>query len=257
MNKISAVAGVVIKELYRRKDFYVLFILTALITLLMGSINFFNDERIVRILKEVCLLLIWLSALVIAITTASRQIPHERENRTIFPLLAKPITRHQVILGKFVGCWIACGMGLLVFYVFFALVSASREHALPVAHYFQALWLHWQMLAVVVALTLLGSVLLSAAANVTIIFIASVGILFVGRHLNKVAVQLSEPASSLLYGIYYTVPHLEFFDVRDLVIHDWPLIEWHYVGGATFYAWTYAAILLLAACLAFRRKSLN
>ena len=31
MNKIIAVAGVVIKELYRRKDFYVLFILTALL----------------------------------------------------------------------------------------------------------------------------------------------------------------------------------------------------------------------------------
>jgi len=29
MNKIFAIAGVVIKELYRRKDFYVLFVLTA------------------------------------------------------------------------------------------------------------------------------------------------------------------------------------------------------------------------------------
>ena len=31
MNTIGALAGVVIKELYRRKDFYVLFVLTALI----------------------------------------------------------------------------------------------------------------------------------------------------------------------------------------------------------------------------------
>ena len=47
MNKVFAVALVVIKELYRRKDFYVLFILTALITLLLGSINLFNEDRIV------------------------------------------------------------------------------------------------------------------------------------------------------------------------------------------------------------------
>src|SRR5690242_8548046 len=131
MNKVIAVAWVVIKELYRRKDFYVLFILTALITVVMGSINFFHDDRIVRIIKEVCLLLIWLSALVIAVTVTSRQIPSERENRTIFPLLAKPITRWQVLFGKFIGCWIASGSTLLVFYVFFAVVSASREHALP------------------------------------------------------------------------------------------------------------------------------
>ena len=100
MNNIFAVAGVVIKELYRRKDFYVLFVMTALITLMLGSVNFFNDDRIVRYLKDVCLLLIWISSLVIAITTTARQIPAERESRTIFPLLAKPVSRARIDRGK-------------------------------------------------------------------------------------------------------------------------------------------------------------
>src|SRR5512137_1879066 len=123
MNTIIALSGVVIKEMYRRKDFYVLFVLTALITLILGAVNFFNDDRIVRYVKEVCLLLIWISSLVIAIGTTARQIPAERENRTIFPLLAKPVTRAHVILGKFLGCWLACGLALFVFYLFFAVVS--------------------------------------------------------------------------------------------------------------------------------------
>jgi ABC-type transport system involved in multi-copper enzyme maturation permease subunit len=126
MNNVLAISGIVIKELYRRKDFYVLFVLTALITLVLGSVNFFNDPKIVRYLKEVCLLLIWISSLVIAISTAARQIPAERENRTIFPLLAKPVTRGQVITGKFLGCWAACGVALVVFYLFFGVVSESR-----------------------------------------------------------------------------------------------------------------------------------
>src|SRR4051812_23472462 len=42
---IQAIAGVVIKELYRRKDFYVLFILTALITLALGSAKFFGEDK--------------------------------------------------------------------------------------------------------------------------------------------------------------------------------------------------------------------
>src|SRR3974390_3070243 len=120
MNTVFALAGVVIKELYRRKDFYVLFVLTALLTLVMGSVSFFHDTRIVRYVKEIALLLIWISALVIAIVTTARQIPAERESRTIFPLLAKPVTRPQVILGKFGGCWLACGLGLAVFSLFFA-----------------------------------------------------------------------------------------------------------------------------------------
>src|ERR1043165_982823 len=108
-NNIQAISEVVIKELRRRKDFYVLFILTALITLLLGSVNFFNEDKIVRYLKEICLFLIWGASLVIAISTSARQIPAEREHRTIFPLLAKPVTRNQLLLGKFWGCWKATG----------------------------------------------------------------------------------------------------------------------------------------------------
>src|SRR3954469_17879849 len=120
MNSPLAIAPVVIKESYRRKDFYVLFVLTAVLTIALGSVNFFNDHSIVRYLKEVCLLFIWLSALVIAVTTAARQIPAERENRTIFPLLAKPVSRWDVLFGKFLGCWIASIFALIVFYTFFA-----------------------------------------------------------------------------------------------------------------------------------------
>src|SRR5689334_5760323 len=202
MNVITAIAGVVIKEMYRRKDFYVLFVLTVLITLVMGSMNFFNDSGIVRYLKEVCLWLIWIAAFVIAITTTARQIPAERENRTIFPLLAKPVSRGQVIVGKFLGCWLACGLVLLVFYLFFGIVSGSREHSWPVLNYFQGMWLQWVMLGVVIGLVLLGSVVFTApSSNATITFIIVIGILLLGRYLNQVALQQPEPVRTVVYTI--------------------------------------------------------
>src|SRR6185312_10365877 len=128
MNTIFAIASVVLKEMYRRKDFYVLFVLTALITLVMGSVNIFNDDKIVRYLKEICLLLIWVSSLVIAITTAARQIPSER------------VSRNQMIVGKFAGCWAACALVLVVFYLFFGVISGAREHFWPVVPYMQAMF---------------------------------------------------------------------------------------------------------------------
>jgi ABC-type transport system involved in multi-copper enzyme maturation permease subunit len=259
MSRIFAVAGVVIKELYRRKDFYVLFILTVLITLTMASINFFHDIQVIRFVKEICLMLIWLAALVIAVVTTARQIPSERENRTIFPLLAKPISRWQVLLGKFAGCWMASGIALVVFYVFFAVVSASHEHTLHLAGYFQALWLHWQMLGITIALTMLGSVVLSLAANVTIMFIVIIGILLVGGHLHMVAGRMPEPSASFLTVLYFLIPHLELFDIRELIVHDWSIAPsmWLDTLLATIYALCYMAFFLLAACLVFRRKALN
>jgi ABC-type transport system involved in multi-copper enzyme maturation permease subunit len=258
MKTILAIASVVIKELYRRKDFYVLFVLTAVITLVMGSVSFFNDAKIVRYVKEIALLMVWISALVIAIGTTARQIPAERENRTIFPLLAKPVTRWQVILGKFVGCWLACGLTLIVFYFFFGVVSGSREHHWPLLNYFQACWLQWAMLSVVVAFVLLGSVFFSApSANATISFVFVLGILLLGRYLNQVALQQPEPLRSIVYGLYFLIPHLEWYDVRDLIIYDQGLVEWLDCGLATLYAAVYAALLLLGAWLVFRRKALN
>jgi ABC-type transport system involved in multi-copper enzyme maturation permease subunit len=258
MNAIFAIAGVVIKELVRRKDFYVLFVLTALITIIMGSVNLFHDNRIVRYLKEICLLLIWICSLVIAVTTAARQIPAERESRTIFPLLAKPVTRAQLILGKFVGCWLACAITLAAFYLFFGVVAMSKEHHWPLANYFQAMALHWAMLGVVIAMTLLGSLIFSAAsANTTICFLAVAFILLLGRHLDKLALQAPEPGRSLLQALFFTMPHLEFFDLRDLVIHDWPPVRWLVCGKAIAYAAAYGAFFLVASCLLFRRKPLT
>lgn len=258
MNKVLALAGVVFKELYRRKDFYVLFFLTAVLTLLLASVNLFNDERVVRYLKEVCLLLIWVSALVIAVVTTARQLPAERESRTIFPLLAKPVTRGQVLLGKFLGCWGATGLALVVFYAFFTVVAGSREGRWPLGATFQAMGLQWAMLAVVVALALLGSLLLSApSANSTICFIVVAGILLVGGHLNTVALQQPEPLSSLVYALYFLLPHLEIFDVRDLLIHDHPLVGWGNCLLATLYAAAYTATFLFAAWWIFRRKPLS
>jgi Cu-processing system permease protein len=258
VNAILAVSILVIKELYRRKDFYVLFVLTALITLIMGAVTFFDDDRLVRYLKEICLLLIWIAALVIAVTTAARQIPSERENRTIFPLLAKPITRAHLLLGKFLGCWLATGIALLVFYLFFGVISGSREQAWPLLSYGQALWLHWWMLGIVISMALLGSVVFSApSSNATICLVIALGILVLGRHLNQVALHMTEPGSTLLYLLYYAIPHLELFDVRDLIIHNWEPIPWLACIGATLYASVYAAFFLFGAWLVFRRQSLN
>jgi Cu-processing system permease protein len=258
MKNIWALSSVVLKESVRRKDFYVLFVVTALITLIMGSVNLFHDSQIDRYMKEICLLLIWISSLVIAITMAARQLPTERDSRTIYPLLAKPIARTEVLLGKFLGCWLAIGAALIAFYLFFGVMAMSKEHHWPLANYFQALWLHWIMLGVIIAMSLLGSLLCSAvSANVTISFVVVSFILLIGRHLDQVAMQVVEPWRSLLMGLFFAIPHLEFFDVRDLVIHNWPSIQWSACLKGTAYGAVYGAFFLLAACLFFRRRALN
>jgi ABC-type transport system involved in multi-copper enzyme maturation permease subunit len=255
-SSIFAVASIVIKELSRRKDFYVLFILTALITLMVGSAAIFSDERVVRSVKEICLLLIWISALVIAVTTTARQLPAEKENRTIFVLLAKPISRWEVVAGKFLGCWLASGLALFLFYLFLAIVSGWRQDQLFLLQYFQALISHWWMLGIVVALTLLGSVVLTPSANMTIVFLGVIGLLFLGPHLNQFAQAAAGFSGYLIYAVYYVIPHLEFFDLRARLVHQHPPVGWGYWGLALLYGTVYTLFFLAAAWAVFRRKPL-
>jgi len=225
----------------------------------MASVNIFNDSQIIRYLKELCLLLIWISSLVIAITTTARQIPAEREQRTLLPLLAKPLSRTQLIFGKFLGCWLACGLVLVCFYAFFGALAASREHTWPLLNYFQAAFLHWVMLGVVIAMTLLGSLVFAApSSNSTICFVVVAGIMCIGRYLDAIALSRPEPIRSIVWTIYYAIPHLEIpFGMRNLIVHDWPLIGWNFVALDALYLLAYVAAFLVAACLVFRRKAVN
>ena len=258
MNTVLALANLVVKELYRRKDFYVLLFLLVVLAAMMMFVNFFNDPNIVRYLKEICLLFIWVSALIIAITTTARQIPVEREQRTIFPLLAKPVTRAHVIVGKFLGCWFAVGLALAAFYLFFFVVSGSRDGNWPVLTYFQAFWLQWAMLAIVISLVVFGSIVFSApSANITICFVVVLGILLLGGYLNQAAVRLEEPRRTIIQTIYFLIPHLEWFDVRDFIVYGRQLVPWIDCVLATLYAITYSALLLFATWLVFRRKALT
>jgi hypothetical protein len=114
------------------------------------------------------------------------------------------------------------------------------------------------MLAIVVAMTLLGSLVLTAvSSNITITFIATVAIMLVGRYLHQVALTMTGTFATFITGLYYAIPHLELFDIRELIVHDWPLIPWGVWLIALAYAAAYTALLLLLSWLVFRRKALQ
>jgi hypothetical protein len=120
------------------------------------------------------------------------------------------------------------------------------------------MWLQWVMLAVVVAMVLLGSVVFAApSSNATISFVVITGILLLGGHLNQVALQQAEPMRTVLYTIYFVIPHLEWYDVRDLIAFDRNRVGWMDCVLASAYAAAYVGLFLFSTWVVFRRKPLN
>ena len=95
------------------------------------------------------------------------------------------------------------------------------------------------------------------SSNTTISFIGVLGILLLGEHLHKVALQLAETLQTVLTLIYFLIPHLEWNDIRQRVIYDHPPIAWTDCGLATLYGLADAGLFLYLAWLMFRRKGLT
>lgn len=258
MNKVWAIARIVWLEMLRRKDAYVVFLLATVLTVLAASVNFFNDDQIVRYLREVSLALVWIGSLVLAVISIARQLPNEHANKTIQPLLAKPVSRRQLLFGKFFGCWLANGVALVILYALFIAAGSWKGGHISFLACAQAFLLHWLLLAIVISGALLGSVIFAApSSNTVITLITTGGLLFLAEHLNKIALRMEEPASTIIYCIYYLVPHLEWYDVRLLIIHNWPPIPFTAIPIAVAYAAFYTGVFVGAANLFYRRKALT
>jgi hypothetical protein len=105
--KIRAIAGNTCKKLYNNP---VIFILIIAVMALMGSMQMYKPLTMgleTQLMIDVSLALINLLAVVIAIYLGANSVAEEYEHRTAHVLLAKPVTRKELVLGHFWGTWFA------------------------------------------------------------------------------------------------------------------------------------------------------
>jgi ABC-type transport system involved in multi-copper enzyme maturation permease subunit len=236
--RIGIVAKLTLLESLRRKDLYVLLILSMVIVGGAGCIRFFGIEGIQRFLKDVALLVTNICLTVIVVTATARQFPHELESRTLYPLLAKPLTRLEFIVGKFLGCW---AMGA------FTLALFSLEFLVA---------LRLLYVALVVAMTLFLSLFLTHAANVTFTLLLCLGASIFSRSINLIHAELGWLGQKVVLALYYVIPHVDLFDMSKKVVHDWEPIPATYLAILTVYAVVYVVLFLGGAQLRFGRRTL-
>jgi ABC-2 type transport system permease protein len=101
--RIWTIAGNTMTEIIRQKFFYILVLFSAVVLLSSSYLSQFSTLDIdrVKFVKDFSLAGIKLFGIVIAIVGTSQLLPLELENRTIYPILAKPVFRGEFLLGKF------------------------------------------------------------------------------------------------------------------------------------------------------------
>ncbi len=252
--QLKALAGLSVMELYRRKDLIVVFVLSAVILLPLSFFTPFGLSGASRYVNELALLLVWIFSVVIGLGVSARLFPPEFESRTIYPMLAKPVGRGTILLGKYLGALAASVSSLAVFYLAFGVLIGVRQGVWFPEILLQAFVLHIGFLVIVTALGLTGSLFLTPSANLTMCGLLVVGMLFFGQRLPALAAVQPVPGKWVLALIHWFAPHLEFFDLRQRVVHDWPALGWGVCAAVSAYAVCYAAACLALAACVFRKK---
>jgi ABC-type transport system involved in multi-copper enzyme maturation permease subunit len=265
MKSIGWIALNVFRESVRDKVLYNLVVFAVLLMAASYLIGQLTAGQDVKIIKDLGLAATSIFGLFIAIFIGIGLVSKEVERRSIYALLAKPIERYQLVLGKYAGLVLTLAVNLAVMTAALYLVLAgigwvqgpaairALEAPLLDASLIKAVALTFVELATVTAIALFFSTfstpILSAAFTL--------GIFLAGRfstdlrNFNQVVE--SPAATALTQALYWVLPNLAPFDIRAQVVHGQP-VPVGYIALTSAYGLVYITVLLLAATLIFSRR---
>lgn len=258
MRKVWLIAKTILIEALRRKDVYVIALIAALLILFVGVFRFFGISSLHKFFREVSLTVMNWATMIIVILLAARQLPREFESRTIYPLMAKPVSRLHFLVGKLVGTLLAAAIAYVIFMGAFFIGQWQIGVPLVWATFLQMVYLHFVALAILGALTLMLSTVMTHSATLTVAFLFFV--------LSQIAItpfihlyyyqDIGEWMRRLLVVLNYAVPQLALADLTTKVVHDWPPVPAWVLGFWTVEAAIFVAVFFTISFLTFRKREI-
>lgn len=265
MRATAAIAINVFRESVRDKVLYNLVFFAILLigaSYLLGQLTAGQD---VKIIKDLGLSATLLFGVFIAVFIGIGLVSKEVERRSIYSLIAKPIHRHQVVLGKYMGLTLTLAVNVAIMaaalYAVLAYMSwgigadvqrAWEAPALDPA-LLKAIALIFVELMLITAIALFFSTFSSPMLSAAFAF----GFFVVGhfstdlRNFDQV---VDSPAAvRVARGLYWVLPNLSGFDVKAQVVHAQP-VPLGYMALTISYAALYIGMMLIIAMLVFSRR---
>ncbi|MBX3326474.1 MAG: ABC transporter permease [Nitrospira sp.] len=252
MHSLMVVAQNTFRETLRDKILYNLVFFALLLigaSVLLGTLTIGEQARIIN---DVGLASINLVGVIIAIFVGIGLVTKEIDRRTIYTILARPITRTQFVLGKYCGLIFIGGLNIgIMFTMFLATVwlSGNAIHG----SLFQAV----ELMLVEVLVTTALAMFFSTFSSPTLSAIMTLGFYIIGHltgDLKGIAEKSKDPiAESVMTALYYVCPNLELLNIKGQAASG-SVVSVDYQLAATFYGILYAALLLLGACRIFERR---
>ena len=246
----------------------VMYSLVAFAILLMGAsyvLAQLTAGQDIKIIKDLGLSAIGIFGLFMAVFIGIGLVSKEVERRSIYALLAKPVRRSELVVGKYLGLVLTLAVNIavmtLALYLVLAYVgwgqSESAKQALEAPlldpAILKAATLTLFQLMMVTATALFFSTFSTPILSAALTFGVYVAGYFSADLRSFDQVVDSRAAQALARGLYYLLPNLASFDVSAQVVHGLP-VSFRYLSVTIAYGVTYIAMLLVLSATIFSRR---
>jgi ABC-type transport system involved in multi-copper enzyme maturation permease subunit len=251
--KTWAVIANTFREAIRDKVLYNLVFFALLVMGASVVIGNMTLGETIKIILDLSLAAMSVFGLLIAIFVGIGLVHKEIQRRTLYMLLARPISRRNFVIGKYLGLMLVIALNVAIMTAALLALMALYSPGAMNGGIFVAVLLILVELMVVTAV----AVLFSTFSTPTLSAMLTLGVWVIGRFssdLVEFARKTEDPvARALVTGVHYVLPNLEKFDVKHLVVYN-IAIEPAYVAGAVVYGLLYIAFLIGLAAVIFERR---
>ena len=252
MTNILTIAAQTFTEARRNRVFYSLFLFALVVVLSSVLSTEVTIATVDRMLKDTGLAAINVFVLALTIFTGVGIINREIDRKSIYSILAKPVSRLDFIVGKYLGL---LAVGLVTSGVMFiGLLVTLIGYKAPIH---AGIFLGY--LGVLLEAMVLGAIAVLCSSFTTAFISAFIcGAVFISGHISTEfyrAVQHSDsPVRRVIgRGIYYLVPNLERFNFKYQATYDLTVPGPALLMVVAF-ALAYVAAALLGAVIIFNRR---
>jgi len=251
LSRVAAVAANTFRETVRERVLYNLIVFAAIMTLsglLLGQLSIRQDEKI---LTDIGLASMDVFGTIIAIFIGVGLVSKEIERRSLYPLLAKPLSREEFYLGKFVGLVFTLLVNVTAMTLgLYATLGATGRGLEP--RLLAAIYAILLGLVLVVAIAMLFSTVTSSVLAAVL----TLGVVIAGRFADVIRNmrEVIPGAPGWLTGLLYNlVPNFQNFDFKDRVAYGDP-VPAAILGWVSVYALAYTLIVLVVGLASFRAR---
>jgi ABC-type transport system involved in multi-copper enzyme maturation permease subunit len=258
LRPLALVAKTVLIEALRRKEIYAIVLVACGLILVAGTLQFFDLGDTIRIYRELSLKVMNVATALTMIVLAARQLPREFQNRTVYPLLAKPVGRFPFLVGKFIGVVSAGLFCYLLFMGLFLLGTVWMGEPVSWGLFLQSVFLQMLGLTVVAAMAYMLSLLLNLDAAITVATLVFILASAYTSILSTLYDLVGQVGKVVLLALNFLIPHLTLFDLSAKVVHQqvWSAISMKAMVLLTCYGLAFTMAYLALTYVLFRRKPL-